>query len=97
MNAFGNPSFIPPCNTLVEKASGITKSPVPNSNVRFSETQVNELRFSETQVNEFFKNYLNQFVLCHECKKPDTHFEDMKGVKMLKCEACGAVSPTKGV
>ncbi len=54
-------------------------------------------KFSEQQVNDLFNNYMNNYVLCRECKKPDTHFTEKQGVKMLKCEACGAVSPTKGL
>jgi len=54
-------------------------------------------KFSEQQVNDLFSSYLNKFVLCHECKKPDTHFVEKHGVRMLKCEACGALSPTKGL
>ena len=54
-------------------------------------------KFSEQQVNDLFSAYLDRFVLCQECKKPDTHFIEKQGVKMLKCEACGALTPTKGV
>tara|TARA_Y100000310_G_C20465344_1_gene707354 strand:+ start:207 stop:611 length:405 start_codon:yes stop_codon:yes gene_type:complete len=54
-------------------------------------------KFGEHQVNEFFQNYLKQYVICKECGKPDTHFEGKQGVKMLKCQACGALTPTKGL
>ena len=33
--------------------------------------------------------------LCKECGKPDTKFKEMKGIKMLKCDACGAMTPVK--
>jgi translation initiation factor 2 subunit 2 len=54
-------------------------------------------KFSETQINELIKNYITQFVLCPECKKPDTQIKVMRGVKVLKCEACGAISSVKGL
>jgi len=52
-------------------------------------------KFGMIQVSKMFESYLKQYVLCHECGKPDTHIEDQQGVKMLKCQACGARSPVK--
>lgn len=54
-------------------------------------------KFSEQQVNNLLKNYIEQFVLCPICKKPDTHVTEKQGVKILKCEACGAISSIKGL
>lgn len=52
-------------------------------------------KFYTTQLEKIFGNYLEQYVLCHECKKPDTKIVDQQGIKMLKCEACGAFTPLK--
>ena len=52
-------------------------------------------KFSQQQVNNLFEAYIKRYVLCHECRRPDTHFIEQQGVKMLKCEACGAISPVK--
>lgn len=53
-------------------------------------------KFSEHQLNQSFKNYCDEYVLCHECKKPDTKIiEQPGGIKMLKCDACGASKPVK--
>lgn len=53
-------------------------------------------KFSEAQLNQSFKSYANEYVLCHECKKPDTKImEQASGVKVLKCDACGASKPVK--
>ena len=52
-------------------------------------------KLSESQVNAMMDNYIKMYVLCHECGKPDTHFIEQHGVKILKCEACGATSPVK--
>ncbi len=52
-------------------------------------------KFFPDQINKMFTNYVKIFVLCPECGKPDTKSKDQSGVKMLKCEACGAVSPIR--
>ena len=53
-------------------------------------------KFYEPQLNQSLKNYLNDFVLCHECHKPDTKIiESTSGIKTLKCDACGASKPVK--
>ena len=54
-------------------------------------------KLAETQVNAMIDNYVKMYVLCHECGKPDTHFIEQHGVKILKCEACGATSPVKHI
>jgi len=41
-------------------------------------------------IEEKIKSYVNEFVCCRECKKPDTHFEKIGRIIFLKCEACGA-------
>ncbi len=53
-------------------------------------------KFSERAVNEKLVNFVNAYVLCKECKKPDTKLiEEAHGVKTLVCEACGARSPVR--
>ena len=54
-------------------------------------------KFSREQVNKLVSDYISQFVLCPECKKPDTKVVEKQGVRMLKCEACGAISSVKGL
>ncbi|MEM3382547.1 MAG: translation initiation factor IF-2 subunit beta [Nitrososphaerales archaeon] len=39
--------------------------------------------------------YVKDFVICPVCGSPDTHFEKVKRLQFLVCEACGARSPTK--
>lgn len=51
--------------------------------------------FSEKRINEKLEEYINTFVLCRECKKPDTQLKRDKGVLILKCEACGARYPVQ--
>lgn len=52
-------------------------------------------KFTNYQIQKVVEAYINTYVLCPECKKPDTHFIEEHGVKMLKCEACGAISPIR--
>lgn len=54
-------------------------------------------KFSRQQISDLVKSYVEQFVLCPECKKPDTKVVEKQGVRMLKCEACGAISAVKGL
>jgi translation initiation factor 2 subunit 2 len=54
-------------------------------------------KFNSMQVNKFFDSYLKQYVYCTECKKPDTKFVEQSGIKVIKCEACGAIFPRKKI
>lgn len=47
-------------------------------------------RFSNNQINEKIEKYASTYVLCHECKKPDTRFFREGRIVFLQCEACGA-------
>lgn len=54
-------------------------------------------KFGERVLNDRLKLFVELFVLCKECGKPDTSIsEDEHGSKMLVCEACGARAPVKG-
>lgn len=52
-------------------------------------------RLSSQRVNEKVESYVKIFVLCAECKKPDTEIIAEKGVKFKHCLACGAKYPIK--
>ncbi len=41
-------------------------------------------------LNEKLALYIKEFVICKECKKPDTEMRKFEGVEQLKCKACGA-------
>jgi len=45
------------------------------------------------QFNKLIESYFKQFILCHECGKPDTNLTTTSGVQIMKCEACGATKP----
>lgn len=50
---------------------------------------------NSSKVNEKVELYVKEFVLCTECKKPDTEIISEKGVKFKHCLACGAKSPIR--
>ncbi|VVB69927.1 Translation initiation factor 2 subunit beta [uncultured archaeon] len=45
-------------------------------------------------VNEKLTNFINAYVICKECGKPDTHLEQTGRDQLtLVCESCGAKAP----
>lgn len=52
-------------------------------------------QFSEGKLQDALKKYIDKYVLCSECNRPDTRLEKQKGTLTLKCEACGAFSPVE--
>ncbi|MBD3354600.1 translation initiation factor IF-2 subunit beta [Candidatus Woesearchaeota archaeon] len=45
-----------------------------------------------SRVNAKIKKYAEKFVICPECKKPDTKLVKEEGTTYIKCLACGAKS-----
>ena|SRR3989344_3467120 len=43
-----------------------------------------------SRLNEKIQKYLKDFVICPECKRPDTKLEKDDNVTFIKCSACGA-------
>jgi len=54
-------------------------------------------KFSGTTVAERIRRYVEEFVLCRECGKPDTRLERRERTYILRCEACGARASVRGV
>lgn len=46
-------------------------------------------------INDKIEQYANEFVLCPECKKPDTILKKEERVLTIKCTACGAKHTVK--
>jgi len=42
------------------------------------------------RINESIKEYAETFVICRECRKPDTKMNKEGEVYFIKCQACGA-------
>jgi translation initiation factor 2 subunit 2 len=52
-------------------------------------------KVNSDKVNEKIVLYAREFVICTECKKPDTEIITEKEIKFKHCLACGAKSPIK--
>jgi translation initiation factor 2 subunit 2 len=52
-------------------------------------------RFSKDQIQSNIDAYVEEFVMCSECSRPDTQLVKMERVLVLKCSACGAHRPVK--
>ncbi|MBN2110313.1 MAG: translation initiation factor IF-2 subunit beta [Methanosarcinaceae archaeon] len=52
-------------------------------------------RFSKEQIKSNIDAYVEEFVICSECSRPDTQLVKMDRVLVLKCAACGAHRPVK--
>ena len=47
-------------------------------------------RFISSLLNRRIDLYAKEFVICHECTRPDTHLIKEDRIMMVKCDACGA-------
>ena len=47
-------------------------------------------KISSAKINEKIEAYIKEFVVCKECKKPDTELIKDKGFTFVHCLACGA-------
>ncbi|HID71286.1 MAG TPA: TRAM domain-containing protein, partial [Thermoplasmata archaeon] len=54
-------------------------------------------KISRRKIKERIDEYINDYVLCHECGRPDTRVEREGRITLLRCEACGAHRPLKVV
>ncbi|MBS1264153.1 MAG: Translation initiation factor 2 subunit beta [Methanonatronarchaeales archaeon] len=51
--------------------------------------------FSSDEIESRLENYVEEYVLCSECMRPDTRLVRVNRTQMLKCDACGARMPVK--
>jgi len=52
-------------------------------------------KFTEQAIQNQIEAYVDEYVICSECKLPDTHLIKSDRVLMLKCDACGAHRPVR--
>jgi len=50
-------------------------------------------KVSTAQIAERLTSYLEEYVICTECNRPDTHIVKEGRIPILVCEACGAHRP----
>ena len=53
------------------------------------------IKVPSSKINQKIEEYVNEFVLCKECKKPDTEQIKDGRVNFINCLACGAKHPTR--
>ena len=51
------------------------------------------IKVPSAKINQKIENYVNEFVLCKECKKPDTEIIKQDRLNLVHCLACGAKHP----
>jgi len=65
------------------------------------ELEAHRLRIKTVKSNAFLNQkleaYVNEFVICKECKKPDTEIRLVEGVPWIKCKACSAKYPIRKI
>lgn len=49
-------------------------------------------KIQSSKINEKIDQYVDQFVICKECGKPDTKLTKEGIVTFMRCQACGAKS-----
>lgn len=52
-------------------------------------------KFTELAMANQIDSYFEEYVVCSECRLPDTHLIKNDRVQMLKCDACGAHRPVR--
>ncbi|MCC7553618.1 MAG: translation initiation factor IF-2 subunit beta [Methanobacteriaceae archaeon] len=52
-------------------------------------------KFTHYLINERLEEYVEKYVICQECNRPDTKIIREGRIFLLKCEACGAKAPLK--
>lgn len=52
-------------------------------------------KFTHYLINERIEDYVDKYVICHECNRPDTIIVREDRIFQLKCLACGARAPVK--
>ncbi len=48
------------------------------------------IKIPSSRINQKIEEYAHEFVICRECKKPDTEIFREGRITFIKCSACGA-------
>jgi translation initiation factor 2 subunit 2 len=52
-------------------------------------------RVPPKRIKEKLVSYVKTFILCNQCRAPDTRFIKEDRTTLLKCQACGATRPVR--
>ncbi len=50
-------------------------------------------KVSSSRINDKINKYVEEYVMCNKCNRPDTKIEKIKGVEYIVCSACGSKHP----
>jgi translation initiation factor 2 subunit 2 len=53
-------------------------------------------RMDEEKISSRIKSYVEAYVICGECGRPDTHLEKQDRTVIIRCDACGGHRPIQG-
>jgi translation initiation factor 2 subunit 2 len=54
-------------------------------------------KFAESSIKQKIDLYLEEFIFCRECRRPDTKLIKHEGITVLQCEACGAKTTVRTI
>ena len=54
-------------------------------------------KYPTFQLKKLFDRYLEDYLFCSECGKPDTRFIQQGRITMMKCDACGATISIRSI
>ncbi|MEM1535658.1 MAG: translation initiation factor IF-2 subunit beta [Candidatus Pacearchaeota archaeon] len=86
-------NFLQICSTLrraPEHLSKFLSKELATQIIIEKERAIFNRKLTAEQINKKILAYTNEFVICPECKKPDTELIKEKGFMFLHCLACGA-------
>ena len=66
------------------------------SGQREGDRLVLNIKVLSSKINQKIEQYVKEFVLCKECKKPDTKLIKEDRLSFVKCLACGAKHSVRG-
>ena len=52
-------------------------------------------KFEQSLINGLVKSYVDDYVICSECGKPDTRLVKDDRILLLRCDACGGHRPVR--
>ena len=61
------------------------------------QTLVLQRKVLRQMIQNKIERYVKEFVYCKECGNPDTKFVKEDRIIFIKCEACGAKYPSRGI
>lgn len=93
-------NFTDVARTLERKPAHLQKYLALETGAR-GELEAHRLRIKTAKNNAFLnqklETYVNEFVICKECKKPDTEIRLVEGIPWVKCKACAAKYPIRKI